>query len=502
MTSMARSSGAVVSGMLQPGVYSDRKSGYDYSVISSEAGYSLRMIRDAAASLPFSRDLLYFIGSGSVARSFITANDGFLFEAPLSYYRTSSAWHLSPGYESYSYPYLTRAVAPRCLDCHATQIRPVAGTQNGFGTPPFQEGGIGCERCHGPGSAHVRTQLARDIVNPAKLAKEPRDSVCAQCHLTGDVRVERAGRSQQAFRAGDKLADYSIAFVRASSGPRVRVTSHVENLAQSRCLRESGGKLWCGTCHDPHVEPQKDEKAAWYRAKCLTCHATTACKAPGVVRVAVQDDCVSCHMPKGPVTDAEHVAYTDHSIPRMQSALNARAREDDALVPFGTMQPTTRDLGLAYAIVALRENSASAREKAFDLLRPAEKRSPSEPQTLSYLADLYRTRGDHTHAAELYERLLQVDPTQSAAPVALGGYAMERGDYDGATRLWRQALRISPALILVRMNLAVALVRMGQREAAVSVLEKGIEFNPASDAARAMLRDIRAGRQPSAPRAR
>ena len=35
---------------------------------------------------------------------------------------------------------LTRAVAPACLECHATGVQAIAGTQNGYQSPPFLEG--------------------------------------------------------------------------------------------------------------------------------------------------------------------------------------------------------------------------------------------------------------------------------------------------------------------------------------------------------------------------
>jgi len=46
-------------------------------------------------------------------------------------------------------------VLPGCLSCHASFLKVVAGTQNRFASPPFGEGGVACERCHGPGDARV-----------------------------------------------------------------------------------------------------------------------------------------------------------------------------------------------------------------------------------------------------------------------------------------------------------------------------------------------------------
>ena len=115
--------------------------------------------------------------------------------------------------------------------------------------------------------------------NPAKLAPAARDSICAQCHLSGEVRVAKPGKEGEALTAGGLLADDLTVFIRAGSPSDLRVTSHVENLAQSVCKRKSGDKLWCGTCHDPHTAPEPAEKAAYFRGKCLSCHQTQDCHA-------------------------------------------------------------------------------------------------------------------------------------------------------------------------------------------------------------------------------
>src|SRR5262249_267426 len=209
-------------------------------------------------------------------------------------------WDLSPGYDRYAYPFLTRPVLPACLNCHATGVKPIAGTHNRYGDPPFAESGIGCERCHGSGERHIASARAADIVNPVKLAADHRDSMCAQCHLPGEVRIMRPGAAWSSYHPGDRLADSVAVFVRNSPG--LTVTSHVEKLQQSRCKQASGDKLWCGTCHDPH-----GVRVVSLRETCSGCHA---CKAKNT------DNCAGCHMPKSPVTDAQHVVYTDHSIPR------------------------------------------------------------------------------------------------------------------------------------------------------------------------------------------
>ena len=496
---MAFSSGIAGTGPLSPNFVKATftgKSEFVYTVGRDTLGYYFDFRKREQTER---RRLPYYVGSGAAATAFLISVDGFLYESPVTWYSRTQAWDLSPGYENYSYPFLTRAIVPRCLECHASGVQSVVGTQNGYASPPFQEGGISCERCHGPGDAHVSSMRAKGprtigpgILNPARLAPALRDSICSQCHLSGDVVVEKAGKEHQPFVPGNDLRDYRAVFARVSEVSQTKVTSHVENLAQSKCKLASGDRLWCGTCHDSHSVPAPEKKAAFFRAKCQTCHEAGACAAKPAARLAAQDNCVSCHMPANQASDARHVVQTDHSIPRFLAARSARKPAPGSeLAAFDRDQPAnSRDLGLAYAILSAREQNAVYGERAFQLLKDAAVISPDDPQVLSYLADLYKKHLDDRDAERLYQRLSRVDPLESSAPVALGAYAMERGDYPAAIGFWTEALRKSPALLLVRVNLATALLRTGRGGDARAVLSKALEFNPGFTAAQALLDGI------------
>jgi len=88
------------------------------------------------------------------------------------------------------------------------------------------------------------------MVNPAKLALRARDSVCEQCHLSGEIRVPRSGKQDHDFRPGEQLEDSLTVFVRAGAPGKMRVTSHAEDLGRSACKRSSGGQL-----NDVDVDP-------------------------------------------------------------------------------------------------------------------------------------------------------------------------------------------------------------------------------------------------------
>ena len=76
--------------------------------------------------------------------------------------------------------------------------------------------------------------------------------------LKGVARVLNPGKKLSDFRPGQPLEDtFTIYHNQVPPGTQAgfKVISHVEQLALSMCARKSNGKLWCGTCHDPHNDP-------------------------------------------------------------------------------------------------------------------------------------------------------------------------------------------------------------------------------------------------------
>ena len=463
-TGMARSSGEVI-GIESEGAFAHQSSGVRYRVFRKDAaawfGFDF-------AGVQGSRRLEYFVGSGSVGRSYLYSVDGFLYQAPVSWYAAPARWDLSPGYQQYDSLYLSRGIEPVCLECHASRVQPVPGTTNGYRAPPFREGGVSCERCHGAGEAHVAGR--GKMINPAGLAPDRRDSICAQCHLSGEARITRAGAGG-GFRPGDRLADTLAVFV-WSGGADMNVTSHFERLSESACKKASGDRLWCGSCHDPHRAPAEAERAGFYRAKCLQCHQAADCSRG--------QDCAGCHMPKRAVRDVQHSAYTDHAIlKRRASTAVSRERK---LVPFGGAQAGDREFGLAYAAVPGFEKRA---------LEYLERASQDDAEVLAHLAYLYESGGNPSKAAPLYEKALKMDPSQVAAAVNLGNTYIKRGQARDAIRLWRYALERSPGLETVRLSLAVALFRSGDRAGAEDCLLKLLSLNPGNKPARELLNEAR-----------
>jgi len=189
-------------------------------------------------------------------------------------------------------------------------------------------------------------------------------------------------------------------------------------------------------------------------------------------------------MPKAGVTDAQHVVYTDHSIPRRARAAGG-ASKDAALVAFGGGRASGRDLGLAYAI-------AGQPARAVKLLEEAERKTPEDVEVLIYLAEIYRNGNQGDRAEALYRRALRLDGTHVTATVGLGAILFQKGRFREAIPLWEGALSRNPGLDLTRTNLAMALWQAGDLRSAEATLVKGLELSPGFRPAAELLRRLRA----------
>ncbi|HKD06546.1 MAG TPA: FG-GAP-like repeat-containing protein [Bryobacteraceae bacterium] len=346
----------------------------------------------------------YFLGSNTHGRSYLYSHDRYLYELPLTWYQKLKAWDMSPGYENERDVKMDRAIDPTCLSCHASRLQPIYGTRNRYAERPFLDDGVSCERCHGPGSEHVKNPTAAKMIDPAGLSGEALDSVCAQCHLTGEARVEKPGRKFAEYRAGDKLSDFVTYFIQEPAPAARKVTSHFESLANSACRRASG-TLWCGTCHEPHTNANRTQAA------CIGCHPSGHHQ---------DQSCASCHMPKVQPIDITHGVTTDHTIsgiPHADGAARLTALIGSA---------DDREFGLAYA----ERNDPRGR----DLL------SRAAPRDAPVLVRLAGYEQDRQHAAALYEAALKSDPNNITALVNLGTLDAQVGRSAEAEGLWRRAL--------------------------------------------------------------
>jgi hypothetical protein len=438
-------------------------SGTRFSVRSSPDHMTQRMERGGLAS---QYSIAYSVGSGAHAVAYLVEVGNHLFESPLSYY-ARFGWGISPGYENLKAPDFNRAVRPQCLFCHSGQTLPISGTLNAYRKPAFAAEAITCERCHGPTTEHLRNPVPGSIVNPARLLPRARDSVCEQCHLGGEVPVSNPGKQITDFHAGENLEEVFTVYVYQSSRDPTQqkalaIISQSQQLALSKCARSSGGKLWCGTCHDPHALPK--DPVGYFRARCLNCHGTALLTS----HPKPNQNCFGCHMPRLPAGQGGHTIFTDHRIAiytpeelaKLRAASlvggNTPASSDDELIPWHDPPPqfAERNLGLAYARVGQQLELFPFTRRAYQLLASAWNDFPNDPVLLRAMGQIISGTKAEADAEVLFDKALAVEPDSSLIYYDKAVAAERAGDANNAINYFEKTLQLDPWLVDPYQHLA------------------------------------------------
>ncbi len=494
-TPMAHASGPAAEGFI-PADFTHAASGVHYRIYLDDGQVWLSYDRPNAPrnrALQGKQLLLFYLGSGRRGRTWLFQREGYWYEIPINWYQKKHIWDTTPGFITAREMPLTLRVDPGCLHCHASNVQPsLPDARNHFSGPPFPRGGITCEACHGDPSRHLAQSGKGPILNPAKLESVRRDSICLECHLEGEVAVVKPGRTVSGFQPGDNLFDDAVYFEDGrKAGPGGRATSQWESLLESACMRSSGDRLTCTTCHDPHSSVSAEDRVGYYRSRCLACHAGLASR-----HHDENPDCTSCHMPREETADIAHEQVTDHRIQIASKPFTSPfAREE--LVPIGGIRPAPRDEGVAWAQLASRGDHAAG-ERAMSLLIQAENSDPaqaSDAELHMELGFLEQVNGNLDRAMHEYQDALRADAFNETAASDLAVLEAQQGDYTSALPLWETVFKHDPGATAAGIDLAVAQCRLGKAEAAAQTLERVLEFSPDNDAARNMSLALAAGTQ-------
>lgn len=474
-TVMARASGPALEGLMT-GEFGDKESGVRYRVFQRDGHAWMSYEREKGSGVRGERELLYFIGSNKKGRSYLFEEQGFWFETPINWYAQEGKWEMTPAYAEAREIPMNLPSFSSCLNCHTSGLqKKLPGTRNEYAGEPFAHAGITCERCHGVGDGHLEGKGS--IVNPAKLTAERRDSICMECHFEGTVSVTQAGKHLSQFQPGERLADYIHYFVLRGKEPeKAEALSQFEALSLSACQRKSGDKMWCGSCHDPHQEPSADEKVAYYRGKCLSCHG----EAFAAKHHADKPDCVHCHMPELPSKDVAHTQTTDHRILKHSGEQAVKAAGNERLEAFPESEASlmnARDFGLAWDTLAQRGVEGASRE-AEEYLHKAEKDWPNDATLLSALGFVEQQRGHRKEAEEYFERALKVRPQANTAAADLGILEAQSGKVERAVELWEGAFERAPYRSAIGLDLAMVFCAEGHKQEARRYVLRVLEFNP------------------------
>jgi predicted CXXCH cytochrome family protein len=415
----------------------------------------------------------YSVGVGIVGYSYMVRLGRYLFESPASYYTQTKSWDLTPGYETEPNLDFTHQISSRCLFCHTGSVNFIPGTANQFRDPPFTA--ISCERCHGSPVAHLKNPVPGSIVNPARLAPNRRDSVCEQCHLEGEVTILNPGRDWWDFQAGQTTESVFVTYLRTAAPGMLWADSHSELLAQSRCARQSGGRLWCGTCHNPHASQQNRAQAV--RQVCLSCHGDLF--AVGRHRAAAE--CISCHMPRLLPTGVAHSAITDHSIPRIPRAQQPEADAADP-EPKAWREPdqalVLRDLGLAYFDLAANKHAAPDLQQAYRILSQLPPQERQDPVVEADLGSVLLAQGDTDFAIRMFTRASAQQPSNARYIYCLGAALERAGKMEEAVKELKRSIELDPSQPDAYLELAQLYRKAGHEAESHNALREYLRFMP------------------------
>jgi hypothetical protein len=471
-TSMGRSMSRVTPEFLQtlptPSDIYDAKPDRHFAVQIKDAKlYQSEYQTDAEGKEIFrvTREVDWIVGAGTNGFGGLVERDHYLFQAPLSFYSKPGTWGPSPGYEFGDYGF-NRPILAGCISCHSGRPQPVSETNGKFETPPFVEMAIGCENCHGPGATHIRAMDSGEaaggedtIVNPANLSTDLANNLCMSCHQTGNIRIFREGKTYQDFRPGKPLENVlSILMVPPdrAAPPQADHLEHYYSMTLSKCYRASSGRMGCITCHDPHVEPSRDEAPAYFNAKCMTCHTQQSCTLPISARQKTRpaDSCIGCHMPKRDVQVISHSSVTSHRI---------LARSNESF-PESAFHQTTAALP--------------------DLVHldpvPGAKEDVVPPLTLlQAYGELATTKLEYVGPyLKILAELEQTEPDNALVQAALGRKDLRSGKLQTAADHLQRSVQLGSQQATVYSDLAEATTKLGRPDEGIALLQKATTLDP------------------------
>ena len=213
-----------------------------------------------------------------------------------------------------------------CYSCHVSQEEKHFNSEKIEYKTAWQDFGVNCERCHGPGSEHIAHQKAKtkpispDIVLQTRLDPARDTTVCAQCHSFRDIFVP-------GFKAGDDYYDHFVPILEYeqpalkdpaywADGRTRRFSTDAFGLWQSQCFLKGG--VTCVKCHldahDTSIEksPQLQPSASAICTQCHTAIGKAITAHTHHPEKSAGSSCVECHMPRTVLSIKAQIR--DHSI--------------------------------------------------------------------------------------------------------------------------------------------------------------------------------------------
>lgn len=468
----------------------------------------------------------YIIGSGQHTNSHLLDINGYVHQAPITFYTQTKKWDLAPGFEDKNERF-SRIISTECLTCHNHLPKHVKGSENKYTQMPT---GIECERCHGPGSIHVREKKAGNIVdinkeidytivNPRKLSVDLQMDLCQRCHLQG-IAVLNEGKTFYDFRPGMRLSDVMNVFLPryTNSHERFIMASQADRLRLSECFK--GGKMSCITCHNPH-KSVATTAVDQYNDACKSCHKTAKdvlCSETATARKVENDNCVSCHMPRSGSIDIPHINISDHYISKenVKSKVAQRQSKTNEIAQFLGLEILTKTnpepLEMARGYIALYDKFAPDFQMLDSAKRYIDRSNQSNDTKFKTLIHYHFARTDYTsimqstnnfdinkindgwtayrigeayfknnqlgEAQKYYEKAVQFKPYNLDFQQKLGTTYARLNNFTDAEKTFKFILKENPKRPEALTNLGFVLVSKGDYRNGEMYYQKALKLNP------------------------
>jgi predicted CXXCH cytochrome family protein len=220
-----------------------------------------------------------------------------------------------------------RPTGPLCDGCHSVNYN--------IDTKQVTEWNVGCEKCHGAGSAHVAHPTTANIVNPARQNYVDANDTCIQCHSQGQpLSNPIKGKNYDwpvGYHAGLRLADFwkledhklgELDFMHFPDGTAHKNRMQGNDFVQSVMYTRG---VTCFSCHDPHGSENDAMLRKPATEICQSCHVPGGPNGPHEASLEAHthhsagspgSQCVACHMPliEQTVANINVASHTFHFI--------------------------------------------------------------------------------------------------------------------------------------------------------------------------------------------
>jgi predicted CXXCH cytochrome family protein len=311
---------ARVEGDFRPGTRVEQY-GRSYAMDSKDGRYTIAIAQNGRPAERFTVD--YTLGARRFQGYLSKLADGRIYVLPVFWHNETKRWidwreiapvpdHADPNQD------LRQIWNITCVNCHATNLARNYDPKTNTYASTWTEMGIGCEACHGPGSAHIAVANDWDkdplhapnrpspeqlkIFSPAKADPRQTFDACGYCH--GNKNNVFFG-----FKPGDRYEDFALPFL----------------ISQPIPANDPQGDFWPDGRPSRFNRPQALTLTGCFQrgqATCTTCHRMHGPENAHMLKVAVEDSvgkrtresdalCTQCH--KDLADGTAHLAHTHHA---------------------------------------------------------------------------------------------------------------------------------------------------------------------------------------------